>query len=179
MKTYRQRMKLHLGCGQVRLTEYLNIDIRYLKTADLVCDAEYLDCIKNESVIEIYACHILEHFPKRNYKRVLKSWHRCLKPNGIIKLCVPDFDSIVTHYLSNKDLKILLGAIYGGQQYKENSHYMCWNFETLKKDLIEVGFNNVKKYTPHCSVNDYSKSCFLLKNKKRLLMSINVQATKD
>ena len=57
---------------------------------------------------------------------------RILKPNGILRLGVPDFNSIVEYYNKTKDLRSISGLLYGGQDYLGNTHYWTWDFETLK-----------------------------------------------
>jgi hypothetical protein len=78
----------------------------------------------------------------------------------------------------------LIGLLYGGQDYKENEHHYCWNFESLKKDLEEVGFRNISRYDwkEHVvfkSFDDYSK-CYLPHKdfENGRLMSLNVCCVK-
>jgi predicted SAM-dependent methyltransferase len=87
--------KLHLGCGSKHIKNYINIDIRYLPGVDEVDNVRFLRKYKNDSVDEIYASHVLEHFSRWEYKNVLKRWFDILKPGGTLRLAVPDFDSIV------------------------------------------------------------------------------------
>ena len=54
-------MKLHIGCGKKYLDGYKHLDVINFDHVDFVCDTRKLPIIENESVSEIYACHILEH----------------------------------------------------------------------------------------------------------------------
>ena len=58
-------LKLHLGCGTKHLKDYINIDIRYLPGVDEVNNIRFLRNYKENSVDEIYACHVLEHFGRK------------------------------------------------------------------------------------------------------------------
>ena len=112
--------KLHLGCGTKHLEGYTNIDIRYLPGVDEVNNIRFLRNHKENSVDEIYACHVLEHFGRWEYKDVLKRWFEILKPGGHLRLAIPNFHSICSYYTKTNDLKSLIGLLYGGQDYDEN-----------------------------------------------------------
>lgn len=47
-------MKLHLGCGDKILKDFINIDIRESEGVDMVLDITKLDTIENNSVDLIY-----------------------------------------------------------------------------------------------------------------------------
>lgn len=172
--------KLHLGCGTKHLKGYTNIDIRYLPGVDEVNNIRFLRNYKDNSVDEIYACHVLEHFGRWEYKDVLKRWFEILKPGGILRLAVPDFESIVKHYNKTQDLRSLIGLLYGGQDYDENYHYITFDFETLEEDLTKIGYAAVNKW--NCNEwegDDFSKAYLPHMDKENgILMSLNLLATK-
>jgi SAM-dependent methyltransferase len=176
-------MKLHLGCGEKHINGFINVDVRELNGVDLVDDIKELTSIETESIDLIYASHVLEHIGRREYLKVLKRWYDVLRPNGVLRIAIPDFEKIVDHYNENKDLSTLRGFLYGGQTYPENFHYCIWDFETIKKDLISVGFKDVYRYdwrhTEHSEIDDYSQSYLPHMDKENgKLMSLNVEAKK-
>lgn len=58
-------MKLHIGCGERFLPGWKHLDARKFPHVDYVTDRlDKLDMFADNSVAEIYACHILEHFPR-------------------------------------------------------------------------------------------------------------------
>ena len=116
-------MKLHIGCGKKYLPGYKHLDIIKYPHVDYVTTANDLSMFDNESLEEIYACHILEHFSRIEIKNVLKEWRRCLMRGGILRIAVPDFEAIVAEYLSSGDLEKVMGLLYGGQNYKYNFHF--------------------------------------------------------
>ena len=76
-----------------------------------------------------------------------------------------------------------MGFLYGGQTYNENYHYHTWDFNLLKKDLLEIGFSEVTRYdwrsTEHCDVDDFSQAYLPHMDKERgKLMVLNVEAVK-
>ena len=100
-----------------------------------------------------------------------------------MRLSVPDFDKIIEYYKKTDDLKSVISFIYGGEKHDKDFHYHCWNFNTLRKDLEEVGFKNVERYDwrklDHSYIDDYSQSYLPHMDKVNgLMMSLNVQAIK-
>jgi len=55
-------VKLHLGCGNIILDGYTNIDIVPGEGIDVVSDVRSLPMYKDASVDEVYLSHVLEHF---------------------------------------------------------------------------------------------------------------------
>ena len=109
-------MKIHLGCGPKYFPGWYHIDALEYDHIDMVAEVNNLDFINENSVEIVYASHLLEHFGRNEYKDVLRSWYRVLKPNGILRLAVPDFKSIVNEYSSNRNIKDLTGLVIGGQK---------------------------------------------------------------
>ena len=144
--------RLHLGSGTVYLQGFDNVDL--VGKADIYDDVVTLRKIKGKYK-EIIACMVLEHLGKFKYKLALKRWYELLENNGTLRITVPDFEAICQYYLKTKDLDSLYSALYAGQDKPYNFHYWCWDFETLKKDLEDIGFRDVKRCQPN-KVRDWS-----------------------
>ena len=95
-----QQVKLHLGCGNIHLDDFINIDIVKTEAVDKVADIRKLD-YQDNLVNTIYCCHVLEHFTKPEVPLVLKEWYRVLKPGGEIILVVPNINRWALRYLLN------------------------------------------------------------------------------
>ena len=99
-----------------------------------------------------------------------------------MKLAVPDFSSICSHYVKTGDLNSIMGLLYGGQDYDENYHYVTFDYNSLDNDLTQIGFTNIKKYnhktTEHSHVDDFSKAYLPHLDDNGILMSLNIEATK-
>lgn len=176
-------MKLHLGCGSKIVQGFVNIDIRQDIGVDIVDDISKLTKIPDNYADLIYACHVLEHISRHENINTLKRWYSVLKFGGKLRLAVPDFEKIVKIYNSGISLKQLIGSLYGGQNYPNNCHYYCWDFSTLKEDLLFVGFKEIDRYewrsTEHCHVDDYSQAYYPhMRKDDGVLMSLNVECTK-
>lgn len=176
-------MKLHLGCAEKHLDGYINVDVRELPGVDVIDNIMTLEKFNNNSANLIYVSHVLEHVGRKEYKSVLQRWFDILKPDGTLRIAVPDFEQVVAYYNETQDLSVLRGFLWGGQTYKENYHYMGWDFKSLQDDLKSIGFKNVYRYdwrnTEHSHIDDFSQ-CYIphMDKENGKLMSLNVEAMK-
>ncbi len=76
-------MRLHIGCGTRNLPGWKHYDIRKLdEHIDYVGSADNLSMFEDNSIEEIYACHLLEHFGRHKIDGILKEWNRVLLSSG-------------------------------------------------------------------------------------------------
>lgn len=176
--------KLHLGCGDKILDGFINVDIRPETGCQIIDDISTLKEFEDGDVDLIYACHVLEHFGRYEYKKVLTRWYNLLKDGGTLRLSVPDFEEVASLYSSGRrSLKDLMGFLYGGQTYAQNYHYIAFDYETLKEDLEEIGFKEVGYWNwrevEHGEIDDYSQAYLPHMDKENgVLMSLNIEAKK-
>ena len=136
-------MKLNLGCGGDKRKGYVNIDIRKNVNPDMVLDLEKTPYpFEDESVDEILAKDIIEHFSFRNVERIVREWYRILKPNGKLIIQTPDFDEIVKAINEGriKGWWQISYWIFGGQDYPENTHRLIFTKPEIRKFLESIGF---------------------------------------
>lgn len=142
--------KLHLGAGGKRIPgqRWTTIDAREDTHPDEVGDVRDLSGWADNCASDIYACHVLEHFPLAETDAILREWHRVLVPQeGRLWLAIPNFFAIVNLY-SDEDVHLerLLGLLYGGQNYEENFHFTVWDYETLACQLRNCGYFNIRQH---------------------------------
>lgn len=175
-------VNIHLGCGQINHPAFINVDmvryphIHYLRPID---DLSVFD---NDSADLIYASHCLEHFSFRQVPEVLAEWNRVVKKSGILRISVPDFDSIIKIYhLAGNKLDDVQQAIVGGQDYKYNYHHVVFNKAYLTELLVQAGFDEVREWLPGSSeltsLDDWSGKFFVV-NGKSIPISLNLEAVK-
>lgn len=133
-------LKLHVGCGDRYLQGFVHVDVRPLDHIDVVTEAHELPMFEDASVDLVYHCAVLEHISRWKSVGVLKEWHRVLKPGGVLMSSVPNFEAYVEAYQKFGDVKLLLGLLYGRQDYKENSHYTVFDRRYFTELLDEAGF---------------------------------------
>jgi len=148
-------MKLHLGCGQVHLDGYVNIDfppdkhtIQVNSKADEFHDLLSLR-YKKESINEVRLHHVYEHFTRPVSLALLASWHSWLKIGGEIHIEVPDFDrtaKVALNRLTSENNKMVaLRHIFGSNEADWATHYEGWNAARLRKVYELAGFEVVRE----------------------------------
>jgi predicted SAM-dependent methyltransferase len=176
-------MKLHLGCGKRHVPGFIHVDAVDYPHIDHVATIDNLPFIQDDSVDLIYTCHVLEHFKRRDVGRVLREWWRVLRPGGILRISVPDFAKLCEVYQRYQKLDLVIGALFGRQDYLYNIHYNVFDFRTLSEALQGAGFTNVRHYnwreTEHAHVDDYSQAYVPHMDKEKgILISLNVECDK-
>ena len=178
-------MKLHIGCGEKYLPGWKHLDARKFPHVDYVTDKlDNLNMFADNSVEEIYACHVLEHFTRAEIAwGALNEWNRILKVGGVLRIAVPDFEAIVEEYLSSRNLELVMGLLYGGQNYKYNFHYQTYDFKRLSDLLTRARFSEIERYDWRDFLppdyDDFSRAYLPhMDFEHGRLMSLNVVATK-
>jgi predicted SAM-dependent methyltransferase len=177
-------MKLHLGCGKKYIKGFHHVDLLDYSHIDYKVSVDNLSFAKDNSVELIYASHVLEHFGRNEYKNVLNEWYRVLKKDGILRIAVPDFRSIVSYYNKTIDMESLLGLVVGGQKFGEyDYHKMIFDETFLKNKLKDVGFRMVERYewrdVSHSNIDDFSQAYLPhMEKESGMLMSLNMEAIK-
>lgn len=130
-------MRLNLGAGGCEIPGYTSVD---RKSGQEVYPLSYPD----SSADEIYASHVLEHFSHREVGEVLKDWVRVLKPGGVLKIAVPNFDKIIEWYKQERADLPLMGYLLGGQTDENDYHKCVFNESGLRADMEAAGLTNVQ-----------------------------------
>ena len=132
-------IKLDLGCGDEPQPGFIGVDRKF---GSEVYPLAYPD----ESVDEIRASHILEHFGHGQTLHVLKEWVRVLKPGGTLSVAVPDFDKIVSLYHHNPNGLPVESYLMGGHTDANDRHGAIFNAEKLRDLLRIVGLRSIKPW---------------------------------
>lgn len=89
--------KLHIGCGEKRLSGWLNIDIEG-NAADLHHDMMNPLPFPTGSVELVYNEHFLEHLTAEQGVAALREFHRVLRVGGVLRVAMPDLRYILFRY---------------------------------------------------------------------------------
>jgi ubiquinone/menaquinone biosynthesis C-methylase UbiE len=160
-------MKVEIGSGyHPDMTYDIHVDVNpHCPHLEYIRSADSLDMFQNDTVEEIRACDVLEHFSYRDTLRVLGEWYRILKPGSKIFIQCPNGKLLAQMWLDNKlpqmNIKGVLMPvdfsasywIMGGQEdsvfakagddWRFNAHYTLFSPESLEFYLKQVGFTSV------------------------------------
>jgi len=178
-------MKLNIGCGWRDFGKgWVHIDggsYEHLDSDDIFV-TEY----KNNSVDLIYASHFIEYLDREEVVPLLERWKEVLKPNGVMRLAVPNFEVYANLYSSGEyPLDNFLGVLYGKMPMGDETiyHKTVYDFHSLKSLLKNIGMREIKKYnweeTSHSEFDDHSQAYLPHMDKENgTSMSLNVECKK-
>ena len=141
--------KLHLGCGKRFLEGYIHIDIDSYPHIDYISKIENLSMFEDNSIDLIYASHCIEYFDRYEVINVLEEWKRVLKNDGILRISVPDFKSLLKVYKKTNNIDKILGPVYGRWNVGKSKyiyHKTMYDHQSLKNVLEKSGFKNITKW---------------------------------
>jgi|GEM_PF-848740 len=101
-------LRLHLGCGGERKAGWVNIDLLG-DPVDVAWNLANPLPFASGSVTAIFHEHLLEHLPLTAGNSFMRECYRALKPNGILRVGVPDAGRLIESYA-------------GDRSYLENLH---------------------------------------------------------
>lgn len=150
-----KNLKLNIGCGLDRRDNYINIDGGADLNPDLVMvfpQDRLTDHFESGTVAEVLMQDFLEHHFRWEAGQILRDVHTILKPNGILKVRVPDFLRIILDFRISWEAKIML--LWGGQDIPQNKgddivrlqhpeffcHKYAYTRNSLKQLLLDTGF---------------------------------------
>jgi SAM-dependent methyltransferase len=168
--------KLHLGCFDQPLDEWVNTDItphiwvsripfaaKLLHSvgrmsskrlaqhqAGIFRKIEYLNVSKkfpypSNRFAAAFTCHVLEHLYPSVAIQCLGECLRVLRPNGVLRIGVPDLDRMVREYDPADPESFLQGVFQHGVGADKNSHHWHYNYTNLSSHLLKLGFSRVTR----------------------------------
>lgn len=113
--------------------------------------------LKTDSVDGVYCSHVLEHLELELITPILKELYRILKPNGKLRIIVPDVDVAIQLYINNKlmDRKycykpkyipaVPMGYLTTWFSTPGHGHNIGFNEELLRAYIAKAKFKNVMR----------------------------------
>jgi predicted SAM-dependent methyltransferase len=122
---------LNLGCGLRFHPDWTNINFTKTGKDVFVYDLNRGIPFPDNSFDVVYHSHILEHFPKSQAMFFVTECFRVLKPQGILRIAVPDLEQIVKTYLL-----CLEKVEFNSQEWQQN-------YEWILLEMFDQAVRNV------------------------------------
>jgi predicted SAM-dependent methyltransferase len=122
--------RLHWGCGDIRPQAWINSDIVKRPGVDVLSDIVTDGLPLESSTIDyISSQHALQQLEIEGILVALREFLRVLKPNGVLRLCLPDFNKAIDAFIA------------GNQDY-----FWCWDWDSIDGNFITqiMDFNYTK-----------------------------------
>jgi len=142
-------IRLHIG-GQTAHPDWKVLDVRPGPAVDYVGHCTDLSAFADESVLEIYASHVLEHLGyQAGLAAALREFKRVLVADGLLRVSVPDLTTLCELFLDPAlDFNGRFGVMrmmYGGQINNADFHLVGLNEEFLTRYLRDAGFADIAR----------------------------------
>lgn len=146
-----QPLRLHLGCGEVRLAGFVNVDYPQdhhpvMKVQpDIETDLLEMQLPVN-SVDEIELHHVFEHFSRVAALAMLIRWQQWLKVGGTLTIETPDFEGSAQAFLSEQKWPVktaIIRHLTGDQAAGWAYHVDQWFKAKFERTLSKLGFKDI------------------------------------
>jgi len=139
--------RLHIGCGQQSIANWINIDNQGLPGVDQVLDVRQR--LPFADVASIYAEHFLEHLALDDGLAFLKECRRVLREDGVLRLSTPNLDWVLaTHYrgTASSDEDARIDCLRLNRAFHGWGHRFLYNRPMLLAALRSAGFARVSSH---------------------------------
>lgn len=130
--------KINIGCGTDIREDYINVDHRAIDGVDVVADVLDLPFPPN-SLDEVFASHVAEHFIEKDLKAIIKYWFSLLSEGGVIRLIVPNIEEMAKRYAHGEiSWEQLRSVALGGQDYASDYHFNHFSVKSMEKFINDT-----------------------------------------
>ena len=98
----RQR-KLHLGCGDHHIANWINVDFSPAMNVEVAADLTREMPFRSASIDLIHSEDFIEHVDETAGKLVLTECHRILRAGGVMRLLTPDLRTLIEEVYVRRD----------------------------------------------------------------------------
>jgi len=174
-------MKLNLGSNTKIFHGWVNVDVddivswvqkhvpdgvERVKEEFVQADLrDFLRTVPDDTCEAIAMIHVLDHFTYEDAHRILKDCHRCLAPEGILRIAVEDLEDILEIYRKNSLMRFagqqpqiygsvcedarLAMLVFGSLSERRDrytGHKMIYSEESLSELLSGSGFSGCQAW---------------------------------
>lgn len=141
-------MKLHLGCGPVRLDGWLNIDLDS-PVADVRRDLTQPLPLESGCATHIFSEHFIEHLTRADAVELLRECHRLLADGGVLRISTPDLRVLASAYLAGQTdgwaplWRPASACLMMNEGMRAWGHQFVYDAEELRRVMAEAGFEDI------------------------------------
>ena len=141
--TQKEYHKLNLGCGLDHRAGYINIDAVAAVNPDIVHDLTRPLPFKDDTVEEVVAQDILEHFIYDDFLHVLAELSRVVVTGGKVHVRVPNVDAVFEQFAEDKEVRNIF--LYGSTSHRSDTgvfgaHKIGFTARRLVAEFLVYGF---------------------------------------
>src|SRR5437016_2706603 len=104
-------LRLHIGCGPLRLDGWINVDNQTYPGVDQVLDVT--QGLPFDDLSFIFAEHFIEHLAYASALALMRECRRVLRDDGVLRLSTPNLDWVwITHYKLDVDDPLKVQACF-------------------------------------------------------------------
>lgn len=145
--------KLHVGCGMNQFAGWINSDIDY--RAELIIVLGRRLPFQAGALDRIYSEHVLEHVSLPEGMAFLKEAHRVLAPGGVLRIAMPNLETLVRGYLDDDWRARFDWVNWPGHRFIETraemlniafrwwGHQHLYDRQELQRALRSAGFEQI------------------------------------
>jgi predicted SAM-dependent methyltransferase len=161
-------VKVNVGAGTVVLAGWINTDV--LWRSNMYLDLTRPWPIRPMAIDRIYADNVIEHFPLKTAREVLRHCFNALKPGGAVRFATPDLERTARAYLDDPQLTAAhldrhrrhgYPAEHSADMlrvtYAYHGHHAgyVWDWAALSSELAAAGFADIRRYAAGESDDPY------------------------
>ena len=135
----RGKKLLNVGCGERIHEDWVNLDLVPRRPGVIAHDIRSGLPFADNSFSAVYHSHVLEHMRRSAAPALLRECYRVLEPGGILRVVVPDLETIAALYLKN-----LEGAVAGDTESARRHEWML--LELLDQMVRDESGGEMLKY---------------------------------
>jgi ubiquinone/menaquinone biosynthesis C-methylase UbiE len=143
--------RLHWGCNTITPAGWINSDIKKGPSIELSCDILEGLPLDDGSIEYISSQHALQELQIADQERALRELRRVLKPNGVLRLGLPDLDRAIAAYQRGRreyfqvDAWETLGGNFISHVLWHNYTRTLFTYEFAAELLRKAGFRGVRR----------------------------------
>lgn len=155
--------RLNWGCGGYPVADWINSDLRPYPGVDLVCDIRKGLPLDSDSLDYAVSIHALPEVPYPDLLPTLSELRRVLRPEGTLRLGLPDMDRAIDAYLGKRPDYFLIpdedAHSLGGKLIVQMIWYghsrSIFTTDFVEELLMKAGFSRVERCSYHHTASPF------------------------